>query len=94
MPRISSLQLAAAMDVTVQGIEQRLRACEALAPVGALQIEDVSGGCGSSFSIRVASPAFEGQSRLKQQRMVHKALGDFVPKVHALTIKCVVPDKE
>lgn len=81
-------------EVSKQSIEERLNACEELAPVSAVEVQDISGGCGASFSIRVASPKFEGQSRIKQQRMVHKALGDIVPKVHALTIKCLVPDKE
>lgn len=35
-----------------------------------VKVTDVSGGCGSMFDVEVASPRFEGQSRVKQHRMV------------------------
>ena len=32
------------------------------------------------------SPAFEGQSRIARHRAVHAALGDIVPRIHALAL--------
>lgn len=37
-----------------------------------VKVTDVSGGCGSMFDIEVASAQFEGQSRVKQHRMVNE----------------------
>lgn len=40
----------------------------------------------SHFHIRIASPLFKGLSRLQRHRMVHAALGDIVPQIHALSL--------
>lgn len=45
------------------------------------------GGDGEThFNVRIRSAAFEGQSRISRHRMVHKALGDLVPRIHALAL--------
>ncbi|WP_439332052.1 BolA family protein [Paracoccus salsus] len=41
----------------------------------------------SHFRIRMASPAFAGKSRLQRHRLVHGALGDIVPRIHALALE-------
>jgi BolA family transcriptional regulator, general stress-responsive regulator len=38
------------------------------------------------FRIRMASPAFTGLGRVERHRLVHKTLGDIVPRVHALAL--------
>lgn len=38
------------------------------------------------FRIRMASPAFAGLSRIERHRLVHRTLGDIVPRVHALAL--------
>lgn len=40
----------------------------------------------SHFNIRIRAAAFEGQSRVARHRAVHKALGDIVPRIHALAL--------
>ncbi|MEX0302777.1 MAG: BolA family protein [Leisingera sp.] len=40
----------------------------------------------SHFAVRIRSEAFEGMNRVKQHRAVHKALGDIVPRIHALAL--------
>lgn len=46
----------------------------------------------SHFALTIASPAFEGQSRVARQRMVYAALGDLMKeRVHALSIKAMAP---
>lgn len=78
-------------NLTVADVRTRLEASTDLSPVSSCEVADLSGSCGTSFSIRISASAFAGQSRLKQQRLVHKALGDYIPRIHALTIKCEVP---
>ncbi|KAI9166438.1 bolA-like protein [Paramyrothecium foliicola] len=63
---------------------------EKLAPTELL-VQDVSGGCGSMYAIEIASPAFRGQSILKQQRLVNAALGDMVKAWHGVQIRTKVP---
>jgi len=41
----------------------------------------------SHFRIRIASAAFAGLSRIEQHRLVHRTLGDIVPRVHALALE-------
>ncbi|TBN42653.1 BolA family transcriptional regulator [Paracoccus subflavus] len=38
------------------------------------------------FRIRMASPAFAGLGRVQQHRLVHRTLGDIVPRIHALAL--------
>jgi BolA protein len=46
----------------------------------------------SHFALLIESAAFGGQSRIARQRLVHAALGDLLhDRVHALTIKALVP---
>ncbi len=40
----------------------------------------------SHFNVRIRSKAFEGQSRVSRHRAVHAALGDIVPRIHALAL--------
>ncbi|WP_120635959.1 BolA family transcriptional regulator [Ruegeria sp. EL01] len=40
----------------------------------------------SHFNVRIRASAFEGQSRVARHRAVHKALGDIVPRIHALAL--------
>lgn len=45
-------------------------------------------GYGSHFRVRIASPLFEGKSRVAQHRLVYDALHDFVARgLHALAIE-------
>jgi len=38
----------------------------------------------SHFNVRIRAMEFAGKNRLQRHRMVHKALGDIVPRIHAL----------
>ena len=38
----------------------------------------------SHFNVRIRAMGFAGKNRLQRHRMVHKALGDIVPRIHAL----------
>ena len=79
-------------------IDKRLRA--ALAPA-ALEVINDSGrhaghagddGSGEShFTIRIVAAAFAGQNRVARQRAVFAALGDLVPRIHAIAIRAEAP---
>jgi BolA protein len=80
-------------------IDRRLRG--ALSPT-ALEIVDDSeshrghaghSGSGEShFTVRIASAAFEGQSRVGRQRLVYDALGELMrERIHALSIDARLP---
>lgn len=46
-------------------------------------------GFGTHFRVRIASPRFEGQTRVARHRLVYAALQDFIDRdgVHALAIE-------
>ncbi|CRK38840.1 hypothetical protein BN1708_016675, partial [Verticillium longisporum] len=56
-----------------------------------LNVRDVSGGCGSMYSIDITSAHFRGANMLKQQRMVNKALGDKVKQWHGVQLRTKAP---
>jgi BolA protein len=45
----------------------------------------------SHFALTVVARAFAGQSRIARQRAVHAALGDLMPRIHALAITAAAP---
>lgn len=38
------------------------------------------------FNVLIRSAAFAGKSRVQRHRAVHQALGDIVPRIHALSL--------
>jgi BolA protein len=84
------------MPASAEQIEQRLR--ETLQTT-ALQVIDESSlhaghagansaGRGSHFRVKIASPLFEGKSRVAQHRLVYDSLQDFLDQgLHALAIE-------
>ncbi|KAK1833665.1 bola protein [Podospora conica] len=62
-----------------------------LAPVE-LQVQDVSGGCGSMYAIDVSSEQFRGLNMLKQQRLVNTVLADMVKQWHGVQLRTRVPE--
>lgn len=84
------------LRVDAPALEQRLR--ERLAP-SLLQVIDESGqhaghagangtGFGTHFRVRIASPRFDGLSRVQRHRLVYDALQDFIDGgVHALAVE-------
>ena len=55
-----------------------------------VQVQDISGGCGSMFQIQVQSSLFQGKSRVAQHRMVTEILKAEIKDMHGLTIKTIV----
>jgi len=84
---------------TVSAIESQLRAV--LQPT-VLQVIDESGdhaghaganaeGVGTHFRVRIASPLFDGKSRVARHRLVYDAMQNFIDQgLHALAIEVIV----
>lgn len=89
-----------ALPVRVKEIEQQLQA--RLHPTQ-LEVLDESAahaghsganaqGFGSHFRVRIASPAFEGKSRVACHRLVYDAMQNFIDQgLHALAIEIIKP---
>ncbi|TDZ21794.1 putative bolA-like protein [Colletotrichum orbiculare MAFF 240422] len=56
-----------------------------------VEVTDMSGGCGRSFTSLIVSPAFEKQTSLKRHRLVNAALKDEIAQIHAWSAKCQTP---
>ena len=68
-------------------IKERIRDCEYV------KVVDLSeGSCGLKFEITVVSPQFMGLSIIAQHRIIHKALEEERPQIHALILKTKTPD--
>ncbi|KAF9076506.1 bola protein [Rhodocollybia butyracea] len=58
----------------------------------ALQVQDTSGGCGTFYSIHIASEAFKGLPMVKQHRLVTETLKEEIEGIHGLQIKTSVQE--
>ncbi|KAK1924964.1 bola-like protein [Papiliotrema laurentii] len=58
-----------------------------------IRVMDTSGGCGTFFNIDVVSKAFNGLSKVKQQRLVNEILKREVPGMHGLSMR-TMPEEE
>ncbi|ESK93784.1 hypothetical protein Moror_1064 [Moniliophthora roreri MCA 2997] len=54
-----------------------------------LQVQDVSGGCGSFYAITIASETFKGLPMVKQHRLVTETLKKEIDGIHGLQIKTI-----
>ncbi|KAI7538778.1 hypothetical protein KC331_g10141 [Hortaea werneckii] len=56
-----------------------------------LEVQDISGGCGSMYALDIVSEQFKGLPVIKQHRLVNKVLGEEVKKWHGLQLKTKAP---
>lgn len=52
-----------------------------------VEVQDVSGGCGSFYAISISHPSFKGLSTIKQHRLVNEVLKDEIKVMHGLQLK-------
>ncbi|HJK91097.1 MAG TPA: BolA family transcriptional regulator [Polyangiaceae bacterium LLY-WYZ-15_(1-7)] len=72
-------------------IEERIR--EGVGGVSHLEVKDLT-GTKDHYEAVIVSEAFEGKSRVDQQRMVFSALGELMDgPIHALTFKTYTPER-
>ncbi|EJD01271.1 bola-like protein [Fomitiporia mediterranea MF3/22] len=51
-----------------------------------LQVQDVSGGCGTFYAITIASKAFADIPMVQQHRLVNKTLKEEIEGIHGLQV--------
>ncbi|KAK3624602.1 hypothetical protein LTR56_020949 [Elasticomyces elasticus] len=56
-----------------------------------LEVQDVSGGCGSMYALDIVSDHFKGLPVIKQHRLVNKVLGEEIKKWHGVQLKTRAP---
>ncbi|CAG8690792.1 4578_t:CDS:2, partial [Cetraspora pellucida] len=49
-----------------------------------LNVQDISGGCGSMYAIEISSSVFKDLPMIKQHRMVNELLQDDIKKMHGI----------
>ncbi|KAJ3364835.1 hypothetical protein GGF32_001012 [Allomyces javanicus] len=60
-----------------------LKLRSALAPT-ALEVRDVSGGCGAMYELYIESPQFAGKNKVQQQRIVNQVLKEDIATWHGV----------
>ncbi|KAK0625297.1 bola protein [Bombardia bombarda] len=58
-----------------------------------VEVTDMSGGCGQSFTSLIVSPEFVGKNSLKRHRLVNAALKQEIAQIHAWSAKCQTPEE-
>ncbi|KAL4398951.1 protein maturation by [4Fe-4S] cluster transfer protein [Malassezia pachydermatis] len=58
-----------------------------------LQVQDVSGGCGSFFAIMIKAKAFSGKSTIQSHRLVNKEIKEVIQDIHGLQLKTIADKK-
>ncbi|KAK3691223.1 hypothetical protein LTR37_018811 [Vermiconidia calcicola] len=56
-----------------------------------LEVQDISGGCGSMYALDIVSDQFKGLTVIKQHRLVNKVLGDDMKAWHGVQMKTMAP---
>jgi stress-induced morphogen len=52
-----------------------------------LEVVDISGGCGTSFQVKIKSEEFNGKNLISQHRMVNEILKEELKDIHSLQLK-------
>lgn len=58
-----------------------------------LNVQDVSGGCGSMFNVLIVSDDFKGQSPVKRHRAVHEILKEDIREMHGISLLLKTEDE-
>ncbi|KDE09247.1 hypothetical protein MVLG_00567 [Microbotryum lychnidis-dioicae p1A1 Lamole] len=58
-----------------------------------VQVQDVSGGCGTFYAISIQHASFKGLSTIKQHRIVNDLLADEIKGMHGLQLKTSPPQE-
>ncbi|KAH4117183.1 hypothetical protein HBI88_142880 [Parastagonospora nodorum] len=52
-----------------------------------LEVQDISGGCGSMYAIEIESPKFAGLTVIKQHKLVNEVLKEEIAKWHGVQLR-------
>ncbi|KAK7024412.1 BolA-like protein 3 [Halocaridina rubra] len=59
----------------------------------AIEVQDISGGCGAMYEVWVESTDFKGLSRVKQHKLITQTLKQEIKDMHGLRITTSVPEE-
>ncbi|OCF55808.1 hypothetical protein L486_06561 [Kwoniella mangroviensis CBS 10435] len=71
------------LDKGEQAIYDKLKSAF---PGQRLEVQDVSGGCGSFYAILISSNKFKGLSTIKQHKLVNACLKEDIQGIHGLQV--------
>ena len=57
-------------------------------------VEDISGGCGAMFKVRVESPQFSGMPKVKQHKLINEVLRGEIKQMHGIVVETQAIDKK
>ncbi|KAF2497328.1 bola-like protein, partial [Lophium mytilinum] len=52
-----------------------------------LEVQDISGGCGSMYALDIESARFKGLTVIKQHKLVNQVLADEIKSWHGVQLK-------
>ncbi|KAF2821412.1 bola-like protein [Ophiobolus disseminans] len=52
-----------------------------------LEVQDISGGCGSMYAIEIESPRFQGLTVIKQHKLVNQVLKEEIAQWHGVQLR-------
>uniref|UniRef100_A0A914L5F8 BolA-like protein n=1 Tax=Meloidogyne incognita TaxID=6306 RepID=A0A914L5F8_MELIC len=59
-----------------------------------VNVEDISGGCGAMFRVRVESTQFEGMPKVKQHKLINEVLKKEIKEMHGIVIETKTLEKK
>ncbi|XP_068231874.1 bolA-like protein 3 [Palaemon carinicauda] len=59
----------------------------------AIEVQDISGGCGSMYEVWVESIDFKGLNRVKQHKLITQTLKKEIKDMHGLRITTSIPEE-
>ena len=65
------------------------RSIEAALPGARVEVADTT-GAGDHFEVEVRAGAFAGRTLVEQHQLVYRALGELMPRIHALSLRTTV----
>ncbi|KAF2085229.1 bola-like protein, partial [Saccharata proteae CBS 121410] len=52
-----------------------------------LEVQDISGGCGSMYALEIESPKFKGLPVIKQHKLVNQVLAEEIKSWHGVQLR-------
>ncbi|XP_075216628.1 bolA-like protein 3 [Lycorma delicatula] len=89
---VSSNSLSTSVELFTEG-EKRIKGLlqKTFPKAKDIKVQDVSGGCGSMYTVDVRTEEFRGLPIIKQHRLVHEALKHEIKDMHGIQINTAAP---
>lgn len=83
-------------DAAVNAEELKLKGLlqQRFPQASAIEVQDISGGCGSMYEVWVEAADFKGLNRVKQHKLITQTLKKEIKDMHGLRITTTIPEEE